>query len=73
MDPESEGLRIRQVYLLHKGKTPWVWHKAAWCGSSAWALGDISLLPVIPVPLFPGMIVPVRVPSMSQIDLFENY
>ena len=31
------------------------------------------LLPLLPGPLWPGVFVFVRVPCMSQIDLFVNY
>ena len=34
---------------------------------------SISLLPLIPGPLWPRMVVPVRVSSMDQIDLFKNF
>ena len=32
-----------------------------------------SSLLLLPDPLCPGVIVPVRVPSMDQMNLFENY
>ena len=32
-----------------------------------------SLLPLLPGPLWPGTVVPVRVPSIDQIDVFKNY
>ena len=32
-----------------------------------------SSLPLLPGPLRPGVVVPVRVPSMGQIDLFKSY
>ena len=31
------------------------------------------LLPLLPGSLWPGIIVPVRVSSMGQTDLFEDY
>ena len=37
------------------------------------ALGITSSLPLIPDPLWPWLVVPVKVPSMDQIDLFKNY
>ena len=33
----------------------------------------IFLLPLLPNPFRPGVVVPVRVPSMGQIDMFKNY
>ena len=34
--------------------------------------GSIASLPLLPGPLWLGMVVPVRVPSMGQINLFKN-
>ena len=49
-----------------------VWHKIT---ASEWGSSVLGtrLLPLLPVPLETGMIVPVRVSSMGQIDLFANY
>ena len=30
-------------------------------------------MPLLSVPLLPGVVVPVKVPFMGQIDLFKNY
>ena len=31
-----------------------------------------SVAPLLPVPLWPGMVAPVKVPCMPQIDIFKN-
>ena len=38
-----------------------------------WRMWNISWLPLLPVPLWAGVLVPFRVPSMGQIDLLHNY
>ena len=47
----------------------WYW------GSTFGALGivDNPLLQLLPGPLRPGVVVPLKVPCVSQKDLFENY
>ena len=41
--------------------------------SSGEACGVNPSSPLLPGPLWPGMVVPIWVPSKGQIDLFENY
>ena len=38
-----------------------------------WEVSSTSLLPSFQVPLWAVVLVPVRFPSMGQIDLFKNY
>ena len=36
-------------------------------------LENTASLPLLPDPLFPRVVVPVRAPSVGQIDLFKSY
>ena len=59
----------------HSGILDMTLNYIRWWGSSSWALGRfrrIPSLPLFPGPLWPGMAVPVRVPSMCQINLLKN-
>ena len=38
-----------------------------------WCLWSTPSLPLLPGRLWPGVVVPIRVSSMDQIDPFENY
>ena len=48
--------------------------KAIWCYLQTGFVWVWSLsFPLLPGPLWSRVVVPVRVPSMGQIDLFESY
>ena len=38
-----------------------------------WKEGSNSSLTLLPDSLLPGVVVPVKVPYVGQIDMFENY
>ena len=38
-----------------------------------WGVRYILSLPLLPGPLWPGVVIPITVPNMSQIDLFKSY
>ena len=38
-----------------------------------WGMWNIPLLPLFPGSLWHGMIIPVRVPSMGQIEIFDHF
>ena len=52
-----------------------VWHKTAPDGDAPlqeiWKIRSIPPLPLLPCPLWIGVVVPVRVLFLAQIDLFE--
>ena len=60
---------FRVIRPHKKKKKSWVWYKTA----SSCKGGLASSLPLLPGPLWSGVIAHVRVSSMDQIDLFENY
>ena len=53
-----------------------VWHLMVSDGEDPlqeiWAVGSPISLPLLPNPLWPGVVVPVEDPSMGQTDLFKN-
>ena len=54
-----------------------VWHKTASEGEApileTLEIWSTSLLLLLPGPLWPGVVVPVKVSSMDQTDDFKNY
>ena len=37
-----------------------------------WSSGECGVTSLLPGSLWPGVVIPVRVPAMGQIDLFKN-
>ena len=80
----SVELRKRQLYPLQKRM---IYHQNKTCPGYDTKLHLVirfnfripvgyvvnSLLQLLPGPLCPGVVVPVRVPFMDQINPFENY
>ena len=74
--------RISGVYSLHTSKT--LYHPSTryilsltlnciwWRVSSSGCLRSASSLPLLPGPLWPGEVVPIKVLSMSPIDMFRK-
>ena len=60
----------------YHNKVSWVWYETASTSKTVlkqWRMWSISSLSLLPGPLWFRVVVPVRVPSMGQKDLFENY
>ena len=52
-----------------------IWHQTIWWWGSnlgAQENGEYTSLPLLPGPLWPAVVIPVRVPLMHQIELFKN-
>ena len=73
---------IQWIYPLARSKTPpkevsRIWHWTASDSEAAvleiWGMYGTCSLPLFYLPLWPRMVVPVRVPSMGQIDLCKDY
>ena len=79
------GLRICWLYILKSGvRAPPLTHTCSQRGVLGitlhllvwfqfWGVWSILLLPLLPGPLWLGVIVLVWVPSIDQIDMFKNY
>ena len=80
-DAQSVGLRICWLYPLPMSKTPSTKKRYSGHGTKQHLTGEAPVLEIwrvrsissLPDPLWPGVVVPLRVPSMVQIDLFKNY
>ena len=55
---------VYDTKTVSNGETPYL---------ELWTVWSISSLPLLPVPLYCGIFVPVNFLSMSQVILFENY
>ena len=51
----------------------WVWYYTASDGEELWGVSNISSLSLLLGPLGPKVVIPVKVLSMGQMGLFENY
>ena len=79
--PVGWGCRIHWLHLCRGVRPParrhrvsQIWHKAIWWwGFSPGALIDVEcpFLPLLPGPLWPGLVAPHRVLSMGQKELFD--
>ena len=73
-------MRLRIYYISCRGVRPlpqrgvldWTLYCIWWWGSQSGEWSTPSL-PLLPGPLWPGMVIPVVFPSICQIDSFENY
>ena len=77
----SMGVRIHWLYPLQMNKTPtppkrgmalnflWWWRSS----SGTRGVWITASLPLLPGPLWPGVVVRIWVPFKGQIDLFKNY
>ena len=77
-DSPSDCLVSYQRHSFAECLTPL--QRCTWCflqpqptGPSVLVKGSTPSLALLSGPLWPGVAVPVRVPSMDQINLFENY
>ena len=72
------GLKMCWLYPLWKGKTLLrkrctKYDKTSDGEVSVLKIWSIASLPLLPGPLWPRVVVPLRIPSMSQIDQFKDY
>ena len=69
--------RIRRLYLCSAVRTnqwvSWIWHETASNGEAPvlelWVIWSTPSLPLLPGPLWPEVVISVRIPCMGQIEL----
>ena len=73
----GSSCRICWLHLCRGVRPPpqrvyWIWHKAIWV-LKLWGIWSNPSLPLLSGPLWTWVVVPFRVPSMGQIELFNHF
>ena len=69
-------VHTRVSFMIQVELASWIWYQSAFGGEAPvleiWGIWRAPSLPLIPGPLWPGMIQPVRVPYIGQIEQFNH-
>ena len=70
-------MHFNWFHILYSSEVSRIWRKSEFDGEvpvlEIWRVWSTPSLPLLVCPFWSGVVVPLRVPSMDQIDLLKNY